>query len=445
MKSSGSTRKCIIEVLGNMALACLLSGPLPSLANSAEPRGPTTATPEDGPTHLQETTKLPVAPALKDWQNAMRKVRPRKIGCFKASYPSLEWQEIACTAAPSYPQRPARGFGPNSVGNHVDYSAEVTGARMFWDVIGSFDSVTNSSGTVTENGFADGIAPAFPDIFSLQLNTNLFPTSDCSGATDPATCKGWQQFVYSNYSRVAYLQYWLHPYGPGSCPAGWTSYVPPPPAVPVDCYRSSSRSVPVPSQIAANLGQVSLEGTVNSDGTDTVTMTTGTDMAVRNEASVLNLAPHWQAAEFNVLGDGYGSEATFNAGTTIQVRLTVRNGTTDAPQCVMEGFTGETNNLSLVGTAAIPIQPLPTMLFTESNIPGTLASCAAAKGLGDTHLTTFGGLLYDFQASGDFVLAQTDPDFVVQTTRPSPREWARPASLSAVRRRDSKSMASLPI
>jgi hypothetical protein len=39
--------------------------------------------------------------------------------------------------------------------------------------------------------------------------------------------------------------------------------------------------------------------------------------------------------------------------------------------------------------------------------------------VGDTHLTTFGGMLYDFQASGDFVLAQVNPDFVVQARQVS--------------------------
>ena len=48
-----------------------------------------------------------------------------------------------------------------------------------------------------------------------------------------------------------------------------------------------------------------------------------------------------------------------------------------------------------------------------------LSNCAAATSVGDTHLTTFNGLLYDFQASGDFVLAQVDPDFVVQTRQVS--------------------------
>src|SRR5262249_38357285 len=40
---------------------------------------------------------------------------------------------------------------------------------------------------------------------------------------------------------------------------------------------------------------------------------------------------------------------------------------------------------------------------------------------GDTHLTTFDGLLYDFQATGDFLLAEDGPNFVVQSRQvPSP-------------------------
>ena len=36
---------------------------------------------------------------------------------------------------------------------------------------------------------------------------------------------------------------------------------------------------------------------------------------------------------------------------------------------------------------------------------------AAASSIGDTHLRTFNGLFYDFQAAGDFILAEVEPDF----------------------------------
>jgi subtilase family serine protease len=47
-------------------------------------------------------------------------------------------------------------------------------------------------------------------------------------------------------------------------------------------------------------------------------------------------------------------------------------------------------------------------LTTSGPVPGTPPDCLNSIGtsLGDTHLTTFNGLFYDFQASGDFVLAQ---------------------------------------
>jgi hypothetical protein len=72
-----------------------------------------------------------------------------------------------------------------------------------------------------------------------------------------------------------------------------------------------------------------------------------------------------------------------------------------------------------VGTAVVGTGPAPAIVSRQSNAPGTMASCQAAKGLGDTHLTTFDGLLYDFQAAGDFILAETGPDFVVQTRQVS--------------------------
>src|SRR6516164_10160727 len=44
---------------------------------------------------------------------------------------------------------------------------------------------------------------------------------------------------------------------------------------------------------------------------------------------------------------------------------------------------------------------------------------AAATTIGDTHLRTFNGLFYDFQAAGDFTLAEAGRDFSVQTRQVS--------------------------
>ncbi|MGH7295481.1 MAG: hypothetical protein ACRELB_11135, partial [Polyangiaceae bacterium] len=63
--------------------------------------------------------------------------------------------------------------------------------------------------------------------------------------------------------------------------------------------------------------------------------------------SVLLLHPAWTAAEFNVFGAGGGSTANFNAGSTIVVTTGIDDGTTNPAACSPQGFTGETNNLSL--------------------------------------------------------------------------------------------------
>ena len=412
MKSSSPVRGRITRVLGIMAVASLLSGLLPSFATAAEPAPPTSAEPVTTPTSPQETTKPPVAMSREDWQKAMTRVPLPKKGCFTSSYPSMEWQEVPCTTAPNRPYPPTRGRRPQTVGNGTDFAAEVT--NLISSVTGSFDSVT---GVTSESGNAGGLPPAVANTFSLQLNTKPFTTSVCSSAANPAACQGWQQFIYSN-SGSAFIQYWLLRYNT-TCPSGWNTFSFSG-STDIYCWRNGTNAASVPVQAIANLVDLSVTGTTNSGGTDTVIMTTAAgNLSAANQDSMLSLASGWQGAEFIIVGDCCGSEATFNAGSTIVVRTTVHHGTTNAPSCVLEGFTGETNNLILVGTPAVTTGPSPAIVSTQSNIAGTTASCASANGVGDTHLTTFGGLLYDFQASGDFILVQATPDFVVQTRQVS--------------------------
>ena len=71
---------------------------------------------------------------------------------------------------------------------------------------------------------------------------------------------------------------------------------------------------------------------------------------------------------------------------------------------------------------------IPSLVFKESNVAGsTQTTCAGAVTVGDTHITTFDGLYYDFQASGDYVLAQDGYDFIVQARQAS----GAPTSASA--------------
>jgi len=107
----------------------------------------------------------------------------------------------------------------------------------------------------------------------------------------------------------------------------------------------------------------------------------------------------------------------FSSGSTLVPRVRVTSGTSSGPHCDLQTFTGETNNLTLGNvpptmaelTPGPGAMPMPALVFTETNpaLPGAPATCADAASVGDTHLKTFDGLKYDFQASGDFLLAQS--------------------------------------
>jgi hypothetical protein len=374
-----------------------------------------------------QSSQQPVGPdqvrAEASWRESMRQVAipNNKRACFAASYPQTTWSEVACATPPNQPYPFRRGFSdPNVVGNGTDYSAEVP--NLINGATGSFSGVT---GVTSESGNVNGNPPPVANTFSLQLNSKPFPTTLCNGSPNQF-CQGWQQFVYSN-SGVAFIQYWLLNYNT-TCPAGYNTYG-------TDCWRNGPNGVSVPPQPITNLPGLSLTGTANSNGTDTVIMAIpGGTMGAANVDSILNLASGWNGVEFVLVGDCCSSQAIFNAGSTTTVTTTVHHGsTTNAPTCILAGYTGETNNLTLVATAAIGIQPSPAILSTQSNIAGLPPSCVTANGWGDTHLTTFSNLFYDFQSAGDFLLAETGPDFIVQARQISGRpSWPNASVNQAV-------------
>jgi len=341
------------------------------------------------------------------WRKSIvRTARPKK-GCFVASYPETKWREVRCGTPPNRPYPPRKGVRPRTVGNGTDYSAQVTGNTS--QAEGSFDSVTGVT-SETSGGTANA--------FSLQLNTNPFSTTTCSGASNPAACQGWEQFVFSSSFRSVFIQYWLINYA-NTCPSGWTTYG-------SDCYRNSANSATPPAQTIAALDQVKVDGAiagVNGNADDMVTLSIGSTVySAPGDNDFPDLTNGWRSSEFNVFGDCCGSEATFNAGSTLAVRSAANSGTPAIPPtCQVAGFTGETNNLTLVSTPTPgPDVTWPSIVFTESDSANpTPASCASADSIGDTHLRTFNGLFYDFQASGDFVLAKAGPDFVVQARQAS--------------------------
>ena len=301
-----------------------------------------------------------------------------KSGCFTSSYPSTEWREVPCTTPLPRPY-PARGPKPLTVGNGAGFSANSATGHISL-AVGSFDRVT---GVIRETGSATGA----PNTFSLQLNANFFQTPACNGAVNPAQCQGWQQFVFStngcvNNRTCAFMQYWLIGFGP-NCPAtggGITGWMKPPPPFQNDCFANSN-AVPVPPQTIAGLAQFNLAGAAANGGSDTLFMSAGNPVvinAVNGPDNIVDLAQGWQQAEFNIFGDCCSIEANFNPGSTLVVRISVDQGASTAPGCVQAGFTGETNNLTLVSApAAVAATPLPAVVFTESNLPGAPPTCPA--------------------------------------------------------------------
>lgn len=342
------------------------------------------------------------------WRQALVKLRVPAQGCFNASYPKLAWTQVPCVTVRPRPAIPKHGHRPAVVGNGTDWAGRVSGSPIN-AAEGSFTSV---SGVTSEN--VGGTA----NIYSLQLNTNTFSgATPCSGHPN---CVGWEQFLYESGDQALFIQYWLINYD-ASCPSGWNTFSPG--GGHTDCFENGPSQASVPRQPITSLSSMQLDATASATGNDTVKMFyAGTNATAANMGSILSLGSgsNWTDAEFSVIGDYSGRQAVFNSGSTITVKTTVHNGTRTAPTCEGEGFTGETNNLDLVGTVAVGTSASPAIVSTQSNAPGgTPSSCQAANGIGDTHLTTFQRLLYDYQATGDFVLAQRSPDLLVETRQVS--------------------------
>jgi hypothetical protein len=413
------------KAVGIMVVASLLPGLLCSFSASAQSSVPTNAQPAAAAPTSSGTVNPPAAMSVEErqkreaWHKRMLAVPLPKKGCFRGVYPNMEWQEIPCVATPSYPQPPRHGPRPLVVGDKNDVSAHAP-TGFISQATGSFPTanVTGESGPIANSG------PSVANAYTIQMNTNLLPANvSCTGSPNP-NCSGWEQFVFENdgSSARAFIQYWLIKYNT-TCPANanWNqfSFVGQPNII--YCWKDDSMgAVPVtPAQPITNLGNLSLTATVGAGG-DSVTLfdaSSGMMYPVTGD-DALDAEAGWQTAEFNVFGDAGdtsgGSRASFKSGTTIVPRTEITYGSTVPPICSAQGFTGETNNLSFGPGAPAPSPPGPAILFTESSTGGAPSNCVAATAVGDTHLTTVNGLHYDFQASGDFVLAETGPGFIVQ-------------------------------
>lgn len=306
------------------------------------------------------------AQAREQWRQDISHIATPSEGCFHATYPSIIWQRTECKQAiPRVTPTPRwRSFGAaQNAGNGNDYTLQ--SSTLITKAVGSFPSVT---GVTSESGVGvaayGGGGILGPNEYSLQINSSFDDTT--SACRSHSGCTVWQQYVYApdysvNGEAAVFMQYWLIGYGGSTCPSGFGS------DGAGDCYRNSAAAT-APDVPATQLGNVKLTGTVSAGGNDTVVFTNGTQAySSSGKDSVLYLAQVWKVAEYNVVGNAGGSEAQFNSGSSITVKVAVTNGSTAAPSCVANsGSTGESNNLNL-GSCTASGGSTPSIQFTESN------------------------------------------------------------------------------
>jgi hypothetical protein len=297
-----------------------------------------------------------IAALQQSWRATISHTPTPAQGCFEATYPLTVWRQTACVTAPSRPYVPATGThgGAQTTGDGNDYA--LVSPTVASAMVGSFPKAKNLN-TESDGG---------QNVYSIQLNSNFMSNDQaCATANVPANCQGWLQFVYSSSEHQSFMQYWLIHYSGGSvhCPSGWNTFS-------TDCWKNSAGKG-TPQEPIADLPQMSMSGTAVAGGVDTLVFTDGANaFSTTGQDSVMFLGNGWTESEFNIIGDGGGSAATFSAGTKLTVKIDVTNGSKAAPVCqANDGTTGETNNLTL-GKCKVKAgkkKKLPFVQFTESN------------------------------------------------------------------------------
>ncbi len=358
---------------------------------------------------------------IAQWKQAVAQIPLPSAGCFSISYPATSWTPVTCTTtqgAPAVPPPDYRQVGPETIG--TDISQGTTGDYLA-QTVGQISRVTGSleiSSGATEHSLVLTTGITNTNAYTLQINSKPFKSTACKTSPNP-TCLGWQQFVYTTYFDGISMQDWVLFYDT-TCPSGWKTFATYHPTI--DCYKTSMRTSLASIPPVSALNNLKFMAFDTPGGNDTVKMTTPTTAATIKAAGQrdsvttggLGLANNWHVAEFDIFGDDDGNEAYFSSNTTLKAKMVLHDGTKTAPMCKQaDSLTGERNNLNLAATPAFSTtQTSPTMLSRQSNsvAPGH-GSCATAKGIGDTHLTTFDNVtrLYTFQAAGDFELATVTP------------------------------------
>jgi hypothetical protein len=408
-------------------------------------------------TRPQEVARPTEAQARAAWAKTMHQTPAPKVGCFKAAYPSTQWQEVQCAPPPAMhtvrPRRINKEGGKAAVGGTAsgsnDLVVQAPSGHFFTNVEGKFRSV---KGVTSETNVE---VPAYPlsgiagaNEYMLQINTNSSTYSSACGSY--SHCTPWVQYLMSTNDivsssdtgkTVVFIEYWLFNYGgvgktTGTCPASFSYYGSD--TYGYDCEQNSPATVIYDGQIPiTDLDKLSLSASATTGGNDEATVVyNGTAYKASPIAdSTTAIASVWNQAEFNVLGNWNGWQAQFNDGTALILETDVTDGSTAKPSCQYDaGTTGESNNLNFVPSTSAPVccpygGADPSIQFMEvyDTSHTHTASCGSSSITGEPHITTVNDVYYNFQAAGEFV-SLLDADGAEIQTRQTPLPTVAPGN-----------------
>jgi hypothetical protein len=322
------------------------------------------------------------------WRRTMHLTPAPREGCFHASYPATEWQEVQCAPRNGWRSALPRNhgdekgghrnvFGPGLIPHNNDIAVQAPSGHLLSSVLGSF----SASGVTSETGVGvaayGGGGILGPNEYSLQLNTNDNYTAACGYSSG---CAAWVQFAMATNTPVSaacrgncpvtnetqvFVEYWLLNWGTdfhdgaNICPAGFNDAgMDQLGGAGDDCFQNSQPMTIVKGQLPiTDLADLELSGSATAGGMDTAKVIyNGQASMSAVKDSYTEIASVWNQAEFNVVGDANGSEAEFNNGTFLTAHISVTDGSTTQPTCVTNGgTTGESNNLNFVPSTSSPV------------------------------------------------------------------------------------------
>jgi hypothetical protein len=329
------------------------------------------------------------AQAQQTWRDTMHKTEAPSNGCFHASYPSTDWQQVDCVASPGYRSAlPSHRTNEQVIGNAYDYVAQAPSGHTFSLVAGSFPTVkgvTSEKGANVPFGSGESDGITGKNEYTVQVNTNIVHTAACGSYS---YCYAWQQYVISTNTPVSltssqlsgktevFIEYWLINYGVDNgkdiCPSEYLDAGKDAEGPGDDCVQNTPAVVVYNGQLpAVDLASLSLSGSATASGTDKAVATYGGDAYTATVPdSYTDISSEWTQAEFNVFGNAGGSRADFNSGASLTAKVAVTDGSTSAPTCVSpssdDGTTGETNNLT-AKSCSTTSGSAPYITFTESD------------------------------------------------------------------------------